>query len=904
MLQLIIAFAVLLMAAAFIGVGVLIGRKYAWQYATAKTVAVAVAIPVAIGLSCLTAFLCGTVLKILLTNVGLFGRVSELLKSTPALGEALRAVIAAALAPILFYIFFPIAKTVLYRVAKRLSKKILELTAKKEAEHVEEKSLEKQTDRSLEAQEKGLDEESMAEEPVSEELFVEEPIVEEPIVEEPVVEEAAEAAPAKKLSRKEKKRQKDAVLYAKGTNPWGMVAGGVGGLLLCIAFSAPVVGALNLVDRSVDALSAMSRAKAIVAVDRVTDALAENIGTKALRAAGGDLICSGLTTYKVGDVRVDFGDETEFLFAVGEAYGNVINKEIPRPEAAMSVRAVSDAVDKTELLPAVAPQVLSQAGRDWKQGKRFLGIGRPSLGGEAMKPAMDQILNLAETSTSATVRADIRTLTELIATMVEKSSWKQLTKDPLSLLSDEETTAELLLPLLRNERTKPMVGSLMQYGVDRMGNTLEVKADKEGVHAAFLRDVAQMIESAKTEADVKAVLIHGYTEVLNDYALDVSTVYLPTLSELTEVAFRDRTATAETVTAFFADNPLTMTDGAQRRVDTEAAFDEASILMTLKDVSFDSARVPPEHAEAEAGALANAISQVVNLKNGIDANGFRATDVVRDLGGVLDALAATESAGKEETNCLLAVLLQSKKVCGEIGFTLSEANAVSTSIAKSAETQSYSQLMRTLSDMVKLIQMSAANEDISDHMDSLLAALTSQSANVLQTLSKPSVLTRHGVPTKGAETGSKILSSMFGNLAEAKASGMSNDLYKKESKAASDMTNMIMKNGATTMFGENGALGISADEYVNNVFDSSVVSGVMVDSVYKDGSNIPTSDPLSTERTLSTAEQAELLNALNTRWDGADAAQKADPEYQKTYVAIGAMYNMQITVGAGGVVLA
>ncbi len=886
MLSIIFAAAVLLMVAAFVGVGVLVGRKYAWQYAVAKAAVVAIAIPVAIGLSCLTAFLCGTVLKSVLTNVSLLGRVSDLFKSTPMLGEALRAVIAAILAPILFYVFFPTAKTVLGRIAKKLSKKLLlPMAEKKEEAGAEECSSEssEQETPMLEAQEC---------EPA-----------EEGVLEESVTEEEAPVA-AKKLSRKEKKRQRDAVLYAQGSNPWGMVAGGVSGLLLCIAFSAPVVGTLNLADRSVDTLAAMSRAKVIATLDTVTDALGENIGVKVLRVAGGDLICSGLTTYRVGEARVNIADETEFLFAAGEAYGNVVNQKVARAEAAASVRAAADAFDQTELLPTIAPEVLSEAGKTWKKDKRFLGIAPPSLGGEKMKPVTDQILSLAETSTSATLRADIRTLAELVATMVEKGSWTQLTKDPTAMLSNEELTAELLLPLLKNERTKSMVGDLMQYGVTMTGDSLGVKTDREGLHAAFAEDMARMIEAEKGKADGTAALLRGYAELFDNYGLNVAENFLPALAEKTMAVFQNRNATADSVKAFFAETPLTMTDGAQLQIADEMSFNENSILLTLKDLKFDSEKVPAEHAETEALALAHAIVEVMELKNGIDETGFRVTDAVRDMGDILDALVATETAGKENTNELLTVLLQSKKVTEEIGFTLSEANAVSASIAKSAETQPYSQLMGTLSDMIKLIQMSSSNEDISDHMDSLLAALTTESANVLQTLSKPSVLTRHGVPDGGAETGSQILSSMFGNLAEAKESGMSDDLYKKESKAASDMTNMIMKNDANTMFGENGALGISADEYVNNVMDSQVVSGVMVDSVYQNGSDTPTMDPLNSGRTMSAQEQVELLGALNTRWNSADEAQKADPEYQKTYVAIGAMYNMQVNVGAAGVTLA
>ena len=56
-------------------------------------------------------------------------------------------------------------------------------------------------------------------------------------------------------------------------------------------------------------------------------------------------------------------------------------------------------------------------------------------------------------------------------------------------------------------------------------------------------------------------------------------------------------------------------------------------------------------------------------------------------------------------------------------------------------------------------------------------------------------------------------------------------------------------------------------------------------------------------KTFSEEEQTEVLNALNEQWNSASEEEKSSEDYQKTYLAVGAILNIPIQITEGGVVI-
>jgi hypothetical protein len=209
-------------------------------------------------------------------------------------------------------------------------------------------------------------------------------------------------------------------------------------------------------------------------------------------------------------------------------------------------------------------------------------------------------------------------------------------------------------------------------------------------------------------------------------------------------------------------------------------------------------------------------------------------------------------------------------------------------------------MLTSLGKAVDVVQAAAdSSKDTNESVKELLNDLTPETSKVLQTVTTPEVVVNHGVPEKSAEPVSDMLSSTFENLSNAKEEGMTDEEYEKESKAVSNMMDILMsstENEGDTVFGENSVTGITAEEYIDNIMDSKVMSETLVDKVYGDGDE-PTIDPLNSERGLAEEEKADLVDALNNKWLASD---KSD-ETKKEITALASVLNVTVSVTDEGV---
>lgn len=859
MFSLIFALAILVIVLLFVGVGLLIGRKYVWIYSVAKVAALVVTAPLTVLLASLAARGVGALVKTLLVKSGAMGSFATLLGEIPSLGDALVALVAIVLAPLLFYVIFLILRPILYKIARIIVKRIL--LAKGES----------------------------ASDQVAEEVVVTEETAE--AAEEPVVD--AEATETKK--EKKKKKKKYQVLRATGINPLGMACGAAGGLLMALILLSPFVGFLTVADRAIGVADDVSDLKVVEKICEVTDAAANNVSSKAVHLLGGKLVYRGLTTYPVGETKVSLSDEIGLVESVGEAVGAVKDRTVERAVAAGEVREISESFAQTDLIPTVVPELLRAANGSWENGQSFHGLQKPAVGGATVAKVLDPVYSLLATSDSETMKADVNTILDVIAILVEEDALGSVKSNPMALVSNEKVTAEALRALLQNERTKPLVGELMQIGVDLLGDKLELRDNMNGLYDELMRDAAQMAQQAQNAEDVNGALLAGYTELMDTYGLDLSKESLDALVTGTAAI---GAVGEDSIKALFANTPLTLNGGRTVTLSSEEAVADTSVLVSMDELTFDSSVIAADESEIEAKALAKVLSEMASMVDLVKGDGFSSATTIRDLGALMDALAATKTVGKENTDRLLMGMLQSEKIHDQIGFSVLEATEVAQSIAQNSVNGGYVSVMKALGNTIEIVQMSSKNENINEKMDVLLKDLTAESATVLQTMAKPSVMTSHGVPERSAESSATMMSSMFGNLADAKASGMSDEEYQKEAKAVADMTNMAMKastSDSDKVFGEGGIVNGTAEEYVGNVFDSKVMSKTLVETVYPDETGVPVSDPLNTQKNLNEQENAELMDALNNQWANATEEEKADPEYKKTYYAIGSLMNVDST---------
>lgn len=316
-----------------------------------------------------------------------------------------------------------------------------------------------------------------------------------------------------------------------------------------------------------------------------------------------------------------------------------------------------------------------------------------------------------------------------------------------------------------------------------------------------------------------------------------------------------------------------------------------------------------ENSEEEAEAFAHAIHCSLDVFSSFKKHASFDADMIRAIGPMMDALSHTALVGDETATELMRSLLASNKVRGTLGFSQDETEAIVDVMAKNSE-EGYTNMMNSVGQSIEVVQM--ATQAVKDpatldkKVGELLEGLTPASSEVLKVATTPSLMESKGVPTHSSEATSQMLTSMFDNLTVAKQDGMTEEQYQKEASATANMINMAMsakQSGTKELFGEGSATGKSADAFVDEIFESDIILQTMVETVYTEEKQAePTLNPLGTKRQLKENEKTDILAALNNQWENASEEQRADEEYQKQFVALGAMVNLPLEFTENGIV--
>ena len=503
------------------------GKKYIWSYSVARLV---VAIVSAVAAAFLSAKLSFFVFQLIFSAIeGGTGDFAMLLTSVPVMVEALSALVSMFVAPVMFYVVFSILRHLLNLLAKTVLRSIAKKRALKKGTLVTE------------------------------------------------TESAASAEDATvtsgKKSKKKKKHKDDGYFRVdKKKNPLGGLCGAVCGLVVFLFTMIPAVGMLGILsDMTAWGLSDSMNPITQNIVEFV-DAGANNKGAQAVRVMGGDALYSMMTTYEVDGEKATLAKETNLLGTVGHAIADMTNKELPRKDAADTVRQIDDAFKETTLIPAVLPDFMNAAKATWDRGEEYCGIDRPGSGknGGLIVP----ILNVFGNSSKETINDDISTLIDSMAYMVEKDALTDVKDDPMSMFKKKDVTAKVMCDLLKNDHLAPLVGDVSEYGIHLFGETIGTtmdnidldssKVNNPEMEAALLAEaLAEMAELTETikrggQNDLSSIVAFGplmdqmaLTETVgreNTDKMMVNILASNHMTSLTKLSREDSLAAAEKIT--------------------------------------------------------------------------------------------------------------------------------------------------------------------------------------------------------------------------------------------------------------------------------------------------------------------------------------------------------------------
>ena len=743
MFGIIFSLIILFLAILFVGVGLLRGRKYVWSFFALKCVAVILSAALSLLASI---FLLPRLFKVLLPvsfKLPFLRSFQAVLADLPVVQEAVIALLSMLVAPFIFIALFFILKGILNSVALRISVKTI----------------------------KNSDDFNIVQ--------------------------------LKKETGKSKKNIRLDFIRTDGKNLRGMMFGAVCGFLLCFVILIPVVGSFTVVDHAMGVISSVSSNSAIETAERVSDGATNSVGFKTVRTLGGQAIYKSLTTYSVGGEKVSLLQETKFFATAAEAIGAVKNPDVSNSEAASKVITAKDTFAETELLPAVLPEVAGEAMDQWQNGKSFLGIKKPSFGGEA-NGLIEDTLSLMIDTDSTIVKKDVATISQVLAMMVEQDVLTEMKRKPLIAFEDEAFGSLVVYELLSNDHTSPLVGNIAELGIEMLNEKMNAN---------------------------------------------------------------------------------------------------------ITDISMDTSAISDKQYEAQA--IARAMKDVSEIMNYMEVHPSVDAHTMQSFGNFLDSLALTQMAGQENSDRVLSGLMYSEKIYSGIGFSQDEAVNLAGSMNEKAHTVGYFPVMNSLGQTMDVMRLSGKTDTDNEEMDAkveiLLQDLIPESAALLQEAATASLMQKHGVSEQSAEPTANMISDMFGNLSNAKEQGMSDEEYKKEAKATSDLLNLAISAGKSqsgSTFGAESATGRSAAELLDNILDSKVISQTMVETVYANGTeNAPVINPLNSGKNLQDSEKQDLLDAMNNKWNEATEAEKQSANYHHQYVAVGALMNISIQITDSGIVI-
>ncbi len=795
-------------------VGILFGRKYKWELSLTRIVTVLVSAILAALLASLISNLAIGKLATSIAEGGTLGEIGDMLAELPTGLTALSAFASMIVAPIIFIPLFIGLKIGLNAIAKIVLKAILNALEKKG--------------------------------------------------------KAGKIKKEKKAVIRKGIKKSNAAFAVHHANPLGAALGAVCSVLVLCAFLVPLTGTLELVGGIVPVALNMAEETdetgTLATLSDIVDGSANNAGTFTVKLVGGKALYGLMTTATVDGETANLNKENALFASFANSMIAMGSTDEDPAKVGEAIRDVSPAFSKSVISRILVTEICSAAGDDWREGRTYYGIKRPSLGKD-FKTLNDATIEVLATSDKENIKTDVKAFTEAIAVVVEDGLASNLSGNAMVILSKEETTSKLFRAFLEEERHVPLVDGVADFGVGMFMDSVQAPRVRAQLYADFVEDFSAV---RGTDHDELAI---AYAAVFDTYGIRVSDEEL------------NRAASAATVGA-------NMTAWLSANIVADADEFVSKTEIVSKDMITDGIATVTDK-EHEADALAHAFAVTYQMTADIKGDTFVAKNMLASMGPALDSFAQTETVGEEKTGLMLAAILQSELVHDQIGFTVLEATDSARSIKENSGSNSYASVMTSLSGVIEMLEAASdKTKNTKEAVDNMLANLTPEAATVMETMATPSVMKNYGVPERSAASSAQMISTTFGNLKNVPASE-----YANESGAVADMMNVMMSitentdNTTPTFGGADSATQITEEEYVNNIMGSTAMSKTVVETVYGEGSS-PTTDPLNSQKKLSDTEKTNLVSSLNDKW----LASEKDEATKKEIISIAAMMNLEVEV--------
>lgn len=944
--------------------GGLCAKKYKWQYAITKVVAVA-----------LSAFLSILILKSVSAMVGrtiidiVAGFINDADIASALTAEGTMTWMLGIFGVIFTFVFFvplfALLKAVVNLIFKLIAKAIFRAIPEKE-EKTEPKASAPIEANSEAPETLAIVKEESDTDPETAVILTDSEAEAEPVSESPAVATAAsEENTTEEYAPKTKRRK--TIIAEKGRG-WSFLCGAVSGFMVLTVISAPLVCLLSDLGGIAAALLKGTENKVIA---ENLESASDNLGVDIISACGGKLIYDGIGSFSVENEKVVLGRELDFANDAVYAMSLLSSKSVSAQEKSAVIDKAVASFEDTSLIPIVLSDLIKEASQRWMNGEEYIGVSKPSLGEEGGE-VVDELIEALGSSTPESMREDIASVLRLMSSAVENGAFDMLAEgenaDLLKLLENEAFLTDVIKVLLENERFSDSVTTVANMGVRILAKSLGVPENDEEIYDKFINEVVNARAEAAGETDAAKVI--SIADKIKK-AYDTAGIELPYAAEYTIavdlVARLSDLPTADDVKAFFKNENGELDLYKDLRaffLYTSSVFDPTQTLINrgingegieelvdvvtskftspkiandvntdisvkgYEDVASRSVRtVLPDmliekkeiaDTDAEAARLASVISKALAMASSLsDTESMDIKPLMDKLGTLLDALAESDLVGEKTVANTVTGLLQSDFVRNTLGISSHKAATLSANIANAVKNgDTYNQHLVAIGNTVNVIvkkeeasgDTDSGDKESTESVKELIQTVTPTTSDTLKELVSEEVLTNNGLPEKTSGAVSDLFGDMFDEMARVNEENSDSEYVEKEAEAVSKALDIAttesgkFKDG---VFGKEGDSDEKIKEYTELVSGSDIMSTVIVDSVYGEN-DTPKLDPMGFGEKLPEHEQTAVVEQLDTLYKKEIANGTSGDElkeYEKLMVSMAAFLNLNVTVEGDSVKL-
>ena len=519
----------------------------------------------------------------------------------------------------------------------------------------------------------------------------------------------------------------------------GVGVGLVCGILVSVLLMMPIVGMLGAVAAvDMQQLTGDSGENSETAelVEGINGITAHPVVT-VLDKMGGSALYDFFASAKFEGERVylreDLGVILGMLENVKTLNGNVADYDDTQISA---LRSVVSEMDKSPLLANTVAGVFSTASQKWLAGETFIGMAKFSAG-ELFDPVIDELLSVMSTSDTSTIAADLNTMIDIFAIVIDSGILKE-GGDYEAMLQKlgDGVISDLLLTIHENERMAPLADEVTALSIRALASSIGLPEDADEQYDQLMTDIAGILQSTSdmSEEERAVAVNESLTKTLDDYGVEVKGEAAENVTESILADLGDlEQVEASDVEEFFIVYGIAAADSEARANGNGYSFDllseesdaemvitengtivvggrelenytassymqssaylcgatgvdfggaatlisadaMESAIVTLKDImDAIGSFAEIEDIEAEAEMIGSVIAEASQVLAEVDFENSEPEELLDQMGGLLDKMKATTIFGTDATKQILIALLQVDSVTSSLGISESKA---------------------------------------------------------------------------------------------------------------------------------------------------------------------------------------------------------------------------------------